>query len=159
MPNTALQADTRIRQAVPGDLARIVALLAEDSSRPGCEDPSEPLAAGYAEAFAAIRDDPNNEILVLELEGHGIAGCCQITFLPGLSYKGAWRMAIEDVRIDARLRGRGLGRRFIGYAVARARERGCAIVQLTSNKRRLDAHRFYEQLGFERSHEGFKLSL
>jgi ribosomal protein S18 acetylase RimI-like enzyme len=80
----------------------------------------------------------------------------QVTFIPGLTRGGAWRAQVEAVRVDERLRGRGLGTRLMQEAIALANKRGCRLVQLTSDKSRADAHRFYERLGFARSHDGFK---
>uniref|UniRef100_UPI000D1ACAA8 GNAT family N-acetyltransferase n=1 Tax=Streptomyces sp. NRRL B-24572 TaxID=1962156 RepID=UPI000D1ACAA8 len=112
----------------------------------------------YERAFADIEADPRNEMLVL-VEGDLVLGCLQATYIPGLGKGGAERALIEAVRIRADRRGCGLGRELMERAVARAKERGCALVQLTSNKRRTDAHRFYASLGFARSHDGFKLAL
>ncbi|MET9517310.1 GNAT family N-acetyltransferase [Streptomyces sp. NPDC002994] len=128
--------------------------------------------AAYERAFAAIDSDSRNEMLVLVLvlvlvlalaladeTGTTVLGCLQATYIPGLGKHGAERALIEAVRVRADRRGAGLGRELIKRAVERARERGCALVQLTSNKRRTEAHRFYASLGFERSHDGFKLAL
>lgn len=114
--------------------------------------------AAYETAFAAIDSDPRNEMLVLA-DGNGVLGCLQMTYIPGLGKHGAERALVEAVRIRADLRGGGLGRDLMRQAVERARQRGCALVQLTSGRQRTDAHRFYESLGFARSHEGFKLPL
>lgn len=138
------------------DLPAVVALLADDML--GAAREGAAAAPDYAAAFAAIAADPNEMLVVAELEGQ-VAGCLQLGFIPGLSRRGAWRGQIESVRVAAAARGRGLGRRMILWAVAQCRERGCALVQLTTDKRRADAHRFYEGLGFVRSHEGMKLAL
>ena len=105
-----------------------------------------------------IQDDPNNELTIVERDG-AIVGMLQLTFIPYLTYKGSWRCLIEGVRIKEEFRGKGLGTQFFQWAIERARERKCHIVQLTSDKQRNDAIRFYENLGFKASHEGFKLKI
>jgi GNAT superfamily N-acetyltransferase len=122
------------------------------------EDASLPLDPGYGAAFEAIGADPNQMLVVAELDG-GIVGTLQLSFLAGLSHRGAWRGQIEAVRIASDLRGRGLGAELIDWAVAECRARGCRMAQLTSKGDRLDAHRFYERLGWDKSHAGFKLKL
>ena len=147
-----------IRLARRADLAAIVRLLADDPLGRTREDTSEPTAACYTAAFAALEADPNNELVVMEREG-AVVGCLQLTVMPGLSRKGAWRAQIESVRIAAALRGTGLGRRLFVWAIARARDKNCGLVQLTTDKARPEALRFYESLGFQASHEGMKLAL
>jgi GNAT superfamily N-acetyltransferase len=146
-----------IRLATREDLPAIVRLIADDGLGRGREELSDTVSACYAEAFAAIEADPNNEIAVMELDG-AVIGCLQLTYIPGLSRKGAWRAQIESVRIATHLRGQGLGRKFFEWAIARAKDKGCALVQLTTDKSRAEAYRFYESLGFTASHEGMKLS-
>ncbi|MCS6932695.1 MAG: GNAT family N-acetyltransferase [Acetobacteraceae bacterium] len=146
------------RRATEADLPAIVALLADDPLGAAREDPRLPLAPGYAEAFAAIAADPNQMLVVAEEAGE-VVGTLQLTFIPGLSYRGAWRGQIEAVRIAAPRRGRGLGERMIRWALEQCRARGCRLVQLTTSMARSDAHRFYERLGFRRSHYGYKLDL
>ena len=148
----------RMREAVEGDLPTIVALLDDDEQSSGREDASLPLAAGYLAAFAAIDRDPDQLLIVAEQDG-AIVGTMQLSFLPGLSFRGAWRGQIEAVRIVGDRRGQGLGQQLIEWAVARCRGRGCRMVQLTSKTSRTDAHRFYERLGFVQSHVGMKLQL
>ncbi|MCX3062695.1 GNAT family N-acetyltransferase [Streptomyces beihaiensis] len=148
-----------LRPATRADLPAILALLADEER---VVDPeSVTVAEAYEHAFAAIAADPRNELLVLTEGGPDgtVLGCLQATYIPGLGKGGAERALIEAVRVRADRRGAGLGRALMGRAVARARVRGCALVQLTSDKRRDDAHRFYAGLGFEPSHEGFKLRL
>jgi ribosomal protein S18 acetylase RimI-like enzyme len=147
-----------IRPATRNDLPVIVCLIADDGLGRGREDTSEPLAACYTAAFEAMECDPNNEIVVME-HGGAIVGCLQLTFIPGLSRQGARRAQIESVRIASALRGQGLGRRLFEWAIARAKERNCRLVQLTTDKSRDNAHHFYESLGFVASHEGMKLAL
>jgi len=148
------------RPAERVDVPAILRLLADDEisrSRGHGVVPEEVDAATWA-AFEAIDTDPNNELIVGENAGEVIA-TCQLTFTPGLSRGGAWRMTIEAVRVRADRRSGGIGRDLMAYALDRARDRGCRIAQLTTDKRRADAHRFYESLGFVASHEGMKLAL
>jgi ribosomal protein S18 acetylase RimI-like enzyme len=145
-----------MRPASRADLPSVLALLVDDdlgrSREGGAED------AAYADAFAAIERDPNNALYVIDMAGE-IAGYAQLTVIPGLSRRGAARAQIESVRISSSRRGQGLGRWFFAQLIGAAQARGCTIVQLTSDKRRKGALRFYESLGFEASHEGFKLTL
>ena len=97
-------------------------------------------------------------LLVAERDG-AIAGMLQLTCIPGISHLGSWRCQIEGVRVASAARGQGVGQAMMRHALEIARERGCKIVQLTTNKSRADAKRFYEQLGFEPAHEGMKLTL
>ncbi len=145
-----------VRDAVQADLPAIVAMLADDMLGSAREDLSQPLNQGYLDAFAAIGSDPNQRLVVAELAGK-IVGTLQLSFLPGLSHKGAWRGQIEAVRVARGSRSLGLGGQLIDWAVEQCRQRHCHLVQLTSNNARTDAHRFYERLGFTRSHTGFKL--
>ncbi len=147
------------RDARLGDLREIVRLLATDSlgrtRETWNEDPDEAVLAPYAQAFEAIERDPNNRLIVVENGGRMI-GCMQITLIPNLTFRGGMRLQIEGVRVDASMRGRRIGSAMIEWAVALAHERDCHLVQLTSNSQRTDAVRFYERLGFEASHIGFK---
>ena len=147
------------RKAEAGDLEAIVALLADDPIGRTREDASVPPIQPYRDAFAAIDADPNQLLAVAVNESGAVIGTLQVTFLPGLSRKGAWRGQIEAVRVAASERGTGLGRAFFDWAIEKCRERGCSLVQLTSDADRPDAHRFYEALGFVASHTGFKLAL
>lgn len=146
------------RQARREDLPDIVRMLADDEIGAQRETVADPLPETYAQAFEAIDRDPNNELIVAEREGH-LVGVMQLTFIPYLTYRGSWRAMIEGVRVASSARSAGIGRQLIEWAIERARARGCLIVQLTSDKRRTDAIRFYERLGFVASHEGFKLRL
>ncbi|MFF3318786.1 GNAT family N-acetyltransferase [Streptomyces sp. NPDC003035] len=144
------------RPATRAELPAVLALLADEEQ---VVDPaSVVVTAAYERAFADIDGDPRNEMLVL-VDGELVVGCLQATYIPGLGKGGAERCLIEAVRIRADRRGGGLGRELMRRAVERARERGCGLVQLTSDKRRTEAHRFYASLGFARSHDGFKLPL
>ena len=147
-----------IRRAREADVAAIVAMLADDALGQAREDASLPLAQAYLDAFAAIDSDPN-QLLAVMADGDDIIGTLQITFLAGLSLRGAWRGQIEAVRVATNRRNEGLGQRLFDWAIGKCRERGCRVVQLTTNKSRADAHRFYERLGFKASHIGYKLEL
>jgi GNAT superfamily N-acetyltransferase len=146
------------REATAADLPTIVAILADDNLGRGREDASLPLDDAYVRAFHAIVTDPHQHLILAEISG-SIVGFFQLSLIPGLSRKGAWRGNIESVRVVKSLRGNGIGREMIRHAIALCRERGCRLVQLTSDKRRSEAHRFYGDLGFVASHEGFKLQL
>ena len=149
--------DLTMRPARRDEVLQIVALLAEDPLGAAREDLSEPLSQAYYKAFDAMATSPDNEMLVAEVDGK-IVGCLQLTFIPGLSRLGALRGQIESVRVGAEARGSGYGRRMFEWAIARCREKGCKTVQLTTDKSRSDAHRFYGSLGFVASHEGMKLT-
>ncbi|MBE1588100.1 GNAT family N-acetyltransferase [Nonomuraea angiospora] len=144
------------RAARKEDVPAIVAMLADDHL--GATREGDPGDERYLAAFERIDANPYDELIVAEQDGE-VVGTMQLTYLAGLSRLGAERCQIEAVRVAAAARGQGLGGRMIAWAVDRARERGCAIVQLTSDKSRTDAHRFYDNLGFTASHEGYKLSL
>ncbi len=147
------------RKASSVDLPAIVALLSDDPLGATREVASETIDQAYLDAFAAIDEDSNQLLVVAVDDGDGVIGCLQLSFIPGLSRTGMWRGQIESVRIAAGHRGDGLGAAMIEWAVGQARNRGCGLVQLTSDKRRPDAIRFYEKLGFVASHEGLKLDL
>jgi GNAT superfamily N-acetyltransferase len=150
--------DPVFRAAIRDDLPAIVAMLADDALGATREQLASPLPAEYYAAFDAIERDPNNELIVADLNGKAV-GVLQLTYLPGLSRLGSWRALIEGVRVDASMRSAGLGRKLIAFAVERARARSCRLMQLTSDKMRPDAIRFYVSLGFVASHEGLKLPL
>ncbi|MDN7227272.1 GNAT family N-acetyltransferase [Planococcus sp. N064] len=146
------------RNAVREDLDQIVEMLADDVLGKERERFEQPLPSSYIQAFEAIEADPNNELIVACLNGE-IVGVQQITFTPYIARQGSWRATIEGVRTAASVRGKGIGRQMISWAIERAKERGCRMVQLTSDKQREDALRFYGQLGFKATHEGLKLQL
>ncbi|MBR0551367.1 GNAT family N-acetyltransferase [Stakelama marina] len=150
--------DFVIRDATADDLPAIIALLQQDQMGGEDDDPGPPLDDRYRTAFDAIADNPNDRLLVGELDGR-VVGTFQLTFIPGLLFHGGWRGLIEGVRVDSAVRGRQLGRQMMEWAIERCREKGCRIAQLTSNRARVDAHRFYERLGFVASHVGMKLHL
>ena len=147
-----------IRRAVRADVAAIVRLLADDELGSQREQATEPLPEAYYAAFAAIDGDPRNELVVIERAGE-VIGTLQLTFLPYLTHRGGLRAQIEAVRVDRRCRDLGIGGHLFEWAIGRAREAGCRMVQLTTNASRGDAHRFYERLGFVPSHVGMKLDL
>ena len=150
--------DVFFRHASRSDLSTIVGLLADDPLGAVREAYAEPLPESYYEAFEAIGRDPNNELVVAELAGK-VIGVLQLTFIPNITYRGGWRAQIEGVRVAAEFRSSGIGRKLFEWAIDRARRRGCHLVQLTTDKARPDAMRFYESLGFVASHEGMKLQL
>jgi GNAT superfamily N-acetyltransferase len=144
------------RTATRADLPAIVALLADDVL--GKVRDFTEVDEAYERAFADIDADPRNLLLVAD-DGGEVVACMQITYIPGMGRHGAERSQFEAVRVRADRRGTGLGARFVTWAIEQARERGCALVQLTTDKSRRDAHRFYVRLGFVASHEGMKLAL
>lgn len=147
-----------VRRATAADLPALVGLLVDDDLGAAREDLGPPLPQPYLDAFAAIDRDPNQYLAVAELNGQ-IVGTLQLSFLPGLAFRGALRGQIEAVRIARASRGQGLGHKLIAWAIEQCRARDCRLVQLTSNKSRSEAHHFYDDLGFSATHEGFKLFL
>ena len=148
-----------LRRAIRPDLPALVALLAADdlgATRDGIRGQADRDA--YERAFQAIDQDPAQLLLVAEARER-VVGTLQLSFIPGLSRRGALRAQIESVRVAPTIRGRGLGEALFTWSIAEARRRGCALVQLTTDKTRTDAHRFYGRLGFTASHEGLKLHL
>ncbi|WP_242908520.1 GNAT family N-acetyltransferase [Actinomadura terrae] len=138
-----------VRPAVRGDLGAIVALITDETMIAD---------EAHVRAFETIDADPRNELLVLDEDGE-VVGCLQVTYIPGLGRHGQERAHVEAVRIRPDRRGEGLGHFLLRHTIDRARARGCTLMQLTSNLRRNDAHRFYGSLGFVQSHAGFKLEL
>ena len=148
----------KIRTATIEDLATIVRMLGDDFLGQQRERVEDPLPSSYINAFREIDSDPNNELVVAELDGE-VIGTFQLTFTPSISFQGGTRCTVESVRVDAKLRGQGIGKEMMLWAIERAKERGCMSMQLTTNSERNDAHRFYENLGFKASHIGMKLRL
>jgi GNAT superfamily N-acetyltransferase len=148
--------DTTIRRATAADLPAIVALLADDEIGAARETPDD--LGPYQRAFDLIDADRHEFLAVADRDGE-VIGTLQLSMLPGLSRAGAFRAQVEGVRVAATARGSGLGETLLRWAVDEARGRGCVIIQLTSDKARSAAHRFYERLGFSATHEGFKLAL
>jgi ribosomal protein S18 acetylase RimI-like enzyme len=147
-----------IRSARRADVPAIVALLADDPLGSAREENTDPLPASYWRAFDDITGQSGNFLLVAEQNGI-VIGCLQLTLIPGLSRRGMKRGLIEAVRVGVAGRGQGLGERLVRHAIEIARREGCGLVQLTTDKSRADAHRFYERLGFVASHVGMKLAL
>jgi GNAT superfamily N-acetyltransferase len=148
-----------IRRAQFIDLPFIIALLANDKLGKRREDYRLPLPQKYNSAFDTINNDPNQELMLMVDSKQEIIGTFQLSFIPSLTYQGGLRAQIEGVRIHKQFRGKGLGRVLFEWAIARARDKGAHILQLTTDKQRPKAIRFYEDLGFVASHEGMKLSL
>jgi len=151
-------ADVTIRLARREDVPAVVRMLADDPLGATRERFTHPLPREYWDAFDAMLLQGGNDLLVAEIDGQ-VIGCLQLTIIPGLSRLGMSRAQIEGVRVDGRFRGRQIGERLIQEAIARARTAGCKLVQLTTDKARPDAHRFYERLGFVATHIGMKLTL
>ena len=147
-----------LRPATEADLPALVALLADDPLGAGRERQGGGVSEAYLEAFRAIDADPNHVLLVADVD-EAVVGLLQLSFLPHLTYQGGWRAQIEGVRVAREHRSLGIGRRMIEAAVDRARARGCHLVQLTTDRRRPEALKFYRSLGFEASHDGLKLHL
>jgi GNAT superfamily N-acetyltransferase len=146
------------RLATRDDLPAIVAMLVDDALGNEWDRYDDPLLPCYYEAFDAITADQNNELVVAEFGGE-VVGVLQLTYIPGLLFQGGWRALIEGVRVSSKVRGQGVGNAFLKWAIARTEARGCHLAQLTTNKQRVDAKRFYERLGFHATHEGMKFPL
>ncbi|AKZ56787.1 Transcriptional regulator [Streptomyces ambofaciens ATCC 23877] len=148
--------DLEIRPTTEDDIPAVVAMLADDPLGAQRESPDD--LSPYLAAFERLSTDPNQHLVVAVRDGH-VVGTLQLTIVPGLSRRGATRSIVEGVRVHADERGSGLGTQLIEWAVEESRRQGCQLVQLTSDRSRVDAHRFYERLGFSASHTGFKLPL
>ena len=149
----------QLREARREDVAAIVRLLADDHLGAGREVVSDPPLPSYFEAFEKVTADPRNLLAVAQDADGQVVGTLQMTFIPGLSNQGAELALIEAVRVDSGLRGQGLGQVLIGWALEEARRRGCGFVELFTHAGRVDAQRFYERLGFEKSHAGMRRAL
>ena len=147
-----------VRTATIDDLPAIVRMLADDFLGAQRDQYVAPLPDSYLNAFEEINADPNNHLIVAE-QGGEVIGTLQLTFTPSISFRGGKRATVESVRVNEKLRGQGVGRELMLYAIERAKEEGCISMQLTTNAEREDAHRFYRNLGFEGSHIGMKLKL
>jgi ribosomal protein S18 acetylase RimI-like enzyme len=148
-----------LRRARREDVAAIVKLLADDHLGSGREVVSDPPQPGYFEAFEKVDADRRNLLAVAEDASGAVVGTLQLTFIPGLSNQGAELALIEAVRVASALRGQGLGRVMVGWAMDEARRRGCRNIELFTHNSRLDAQRFYESLGFAKSHSGMRRAL
>jgi ribosomal protein S18 acetylase RimI-like enzyme len=143
-----------IRRARRDDVAVIIGMLADDALGSARERIEDPLPESYFAAFAKVDRDPNIQLVVAE-DGEGaVVGCLQLCILPGLSSQGASRALIEDVRVASHRRSGGIGERLVQWALTEARAKGCVLVELLTHSSRVDAQRFYERLGFKRSHVG-----
>ena len=146
-----------IRRARRDDVAAIVGMLADDPLGSGRERIEHPLPQSYYQAFERVDRDPNLQ-LVVAVDGEGaVVGCLQLAVLPGVSSQGASRGLLEDVRVATHCRSRGIGEQMVQWAVAEARAKGCVLVELLTHHTRVDAQRFYERLGFARSHAGMTI--
>lgn len=144
------------RNATIDDVPTIVQLLPDDPLGSERENFKTPLPASYINAFNSINQDPNNELVIASVATE-IAGFMQITFIPYLTYQGRWRALIESVRVNKKFRNQGIGKQMFQWAIDHARKRNCHLIQLTTDKQRPDAIRFYESLGFQATHESMKL--
>jgi GNAT superfamily N-acetyltransferase len=150
--------DVLFRRATRADLPSIVRMLADDDLGSQREQVENPLPASYYSAFEQINDDPNHELMVAERNGE-VIGTLHLMFLPSVSFQGGLRAQVESVRVDKRLQSQGIGSEMMKWTMERAKQRGAHVVQLTTHKSRIDAHRFYERLGFRGSHLGMKMDL
>ena len=153
-----IQGNLRFRRARRSDVPAIVRLLADDDLGSRRERYEQPLPDSYYSAFEQIENDPNHELIVAEQDGE-VIGTVHLMFLPSLSFQGGLRAQVESVRVDKRFQNQGIGSEMMRWTIERARECGAHVMQLTTHKTRIDAHRFYERLGFEGSHLGMKLRL
>ena len=147
------------RKAIEVDIMNIVKMLAEDELGSKREDYKVPLPKSYYDAFQNIVLDKNQELIIIENSNKEIIGSLQLTFIPYMTYRGGLRAQIEAVRVHKKFRGKGFGRKILNWAIKRSKEKGAHLVQLTTNKQRLDAIEFYKTLGFRDSHMGMKLNL
>ena len=146
------------RKAIKVDIPNIVKMLADDELGSKREDYRVPLPKIYYDAFENIVLDKNQELIILENSDKEIIGTLQLTFIPYLTYRGGLRAQIEAVRINRKFRGMGFGKKIFEWAIKRSVDKGAHLVQLTTNKLRLDAIEFYKALGFRDSHVGMKLN-
>jgi len=155
----AAVSEVTIRRARRDDVGSIIAMLADDPLGRARERLEEPLPQIYFDAFARVERETNIQLVVAE-DGEGaIVGCLQLCILPGLSSQGASRGLVEDVRVASHCRSRGIGEQLVQWAVTEARAKGCKLVELLTHHTRVDAQRFYERLGFTRSHVGMTIRL
>ena len=152
------RANLIFRSATRADLPSIVRMLADDELGSQREQYREPLPESYMSAFEQIEKDSNHELIVAEHHGE-VIGTLHLMFLPSISFQGGLRAQVESVRVDKQFQSQGIGSEMMKWAMDRARQRGARMIQLTTHKIRLDAHRFYQRLGFEGSHLGMKLTL
>ncbi|MNH82991.1 putative acetyltransferase [compost metagenome] len=146
------------REATLGDLPDIIRLLTDDELGLTREQYELPVPQYYVDAFHEITNQAGNSIIVAA-QDENVIGCLQLTFIPGLTFQGMLRAQIEGVRVDSSYRNRGIGELLIRHVIYLAKERGCRVVQLTTNKLRTDAQRFYTRLGFKSTHVGMKIEI
>jgi len=151
--------DLHFRKATKKDVYYIVQMLADDPLGQLRENFIDPLPEKYYVAFEKINGDSNQDLMIIENDEKEIIGTLQLSFIPYLTYQGGIRAQIEAVRIHKKYRGKGLGQQFFQWAIQRAKEKGAHVLQLTTDKKRPDAIKFYNKLGFVASHEGMKLHL
>ena len=149
----------QFREAKRADVIEIVKLLADDQLGMLREEFSTPIPQSYYTAFENIDRDPNQDLIVVVDDNERVIGTVQLSFLQYLAYQGGTRVLVESVRVSRDMRGQGIGRAIFGWVIERARKRGAHLIQLTTDKKRSDAIRFYESLGFKASHEGMKMHL
>ncbi|MEQ8904857.1 GNAT family N-acetyltransferase [Ekhidna sp.] len=147
----------KIRRATKDDIIHIVEMLADDELGSKREDYREPLPEKYFAAFSKIEKDLNQNLLVAISDNGEVVGTAQLTFIPYLTYQGGIRAQIEAVRIKSTHRSTGIGKKLFQWMITSAKEQGAHLIQLTTDKARPDALRFYEKLGFKASHEGMKM--
>jgi len=152
------QRDILFRLATHADLPSMVRMLADDDLGSQRERYENPLPESYYSAFEKINNDSNHELIVAELDGE-VIGTLHLVFLPSISFQGRLRAQIESVRVDKRFQSQGIGSEMMKWTMKRAKQRGAHVVQLTTHKSRVDAHRFYERLGFKGTHLGMKSRL
>ncbi|WP_417856775.1 GNAT family N-acetyltransferase [Xanthomarina gelatinilytica] len=147
----------KFRKATISDVPAIVEMIADDKLGKTREDFKIPLPDKYYDAYKNINTDSNQELIVVENDKLEVVGTMQLSFIQYLTYQGGIRAQIEAVRIRKDQRGTGLGTKMFEWAIQRAKERNAHVLQLTTDKKRPDAIRFYESLGFKASHEGMKM--
>lgn len=152
------QQNILFRLATREDVPSIVRMLADDELGSQRERYEVPLPDSYYSAFDLIDSDRNHELVVAEREGE-VIGTLHLMFLPSVSFQGGLRAQVESVRVEKRYQSQGIGSQMMKWAMERAKQRGAHVVQLTTHQTRVDAHRFYERLGFKGSHLGMKISL
>jgi GNAT superfamily N-acetyltransferase len=153
-----MEKELTFRLATKDDLLDIVNMLADDGLGAKREKPSDNLSENYIKAFDIINADRNQELTIVEMNGVKVA-TFHLTFIQYLTHQGGLRAQIEAVRTNSNYRGQGIGKKVFDYAIEKAKQRGCVMVQLTTDKQRPDAIRFYETLGFVATHEGMKMRL
>lgn len=150
--------DLKFRLATKDDLIDIVRMLSDDTLGATREQFTEILSDNYFNAFEIINADQNQELTIVEMNGEKVA-TFHLTFIQYLTHQGGLRAQIEAVRTNSKFRGQGIGKKVFEYAINRAKAKGCILIQLTTDKKRPDAFRFYESIGFEATHEGMKFKL